>query len=52
VPTVKGARTMALDAASNTVYSVTAQYDPTPLPAGQRRKILPDTFELLVVKPE
>jgi len=52
VPTVRGARTMALDAASNTVYSVTAQFDPTPPPAGQRRKILPDTFELLVIRPE
>jgi YVTN family beta-propeller protein len=52
VPTVRGARTMALDAASNTVYSATAQFDPTPPPAGQRRKILPDTFELLVIRPE
>jgi DNA-binding beta-propeller fold protein YncE len=52
VPTVKGARTMALDAASNTVYSVTAQYDPTPPAAGQRRAILPGTFELLVIRPE
>lgn len=52
VPTAKGARTMALDDATNTVYTVTAQFDPTPPPAGQRRKILPDTFELLVVKPQ
>ena len=52
VPTVKGARTMALDTASGTVYLVTAQFDPTPPPAGQRRKILSDTFELLVVKPQ
>ena len=52
VPTEKGARTMALDEASNTVYTVTAQFDPTPPPAGQRRKILADTFELLVVKPQ
>ena len=52
VPTAKGARTMALDEASNTIYTVTAQFDPTPPPAGQRRKILPDTFELLVVRPE
>ena len=52
VPTAKGARTMALDAASNTVYLVTAQFDPTPPAAGQRRKVLPDTFELLVVKPQ
>jgi DNA-binding beta-propeller fold protein YncE len=52
VPTEKGARTMALDEGSNTVYTVTAQFDPTPPPPGQRRKILPDTFELLVVKPQ
>jgi len=52
VPTAKGARTMALDAASNTIYTVTAQFDPTPPPAGQRRKIIPDTFELLVVRPQ
>ena len=52
VPTAKGARTMALDEASNTVYTVTAQFDPTPPPPGQRRKIIPDTFELLVVRPE
>lgn len=52
VSTAKGARTMALDAASNTVYTVTAQFDPTPPPTGQRRKMIPDTFELLVIRPE
>jgi len=52
VPTAKGARTMALDTESNTVYTVTAQFDPTPPPPGQRRKMIPDTFELLVVRPE
>jgi YVTN family beta-propeller protein len=52
VPTVKGARTMALDAASNTVYSVTAQYDPNPPAPGQRRATVPGTFELLVIRPE
>ncbi len=52
VTTVKGARTMAVDPASSTVYTVTAQFDPTPPPQGQRRKMIPDTFELLVVKPE
>jgi len=51
-PTARGARTMALDAASNTVYTVTAQFDPTLPPPGQRRKIIPDTFELLVIRPE
>jgi len=52
VTTAKGARTMPLDEASNTVYTVTAQFDPTAPPPGQRRKIIPDTFELLVVRPE
>ncbi len=52
VTTAKGARTMTLDEASNTVYTVTAQFDPAPPPPGQRRKIIPDTFELLVVRPE
>jgi DNA-binding beta-propeller fold protein YncE len=52
VPTEKGARTMALDEKSNTIYTVTAQFDPTPPPAGQRRKMIPGTFELLVVKPQ
>jgi YVTN family beta-propeller protein len=52
VPTAKRARTMALNAASNTVYTVTAQFDPTPPPAGQRPKMIPDTFELLVIRPE
>ena len=51
VPTEKGARTMALDEKSNTVYTVTAQFDPTPPPPGQRHKMVPDTFELLVVRP-
>lgn len=52
VPTAKSARTMALDASSNTVYTVAAQFDPTPPPPGQRRKMIPDTFELLVVRPQ
>ena len=50
VPTAKSARTMALDEASSTIYTVAAQFDPTPPPAGQRRKVLPETFELLVVR--
>jgi len=52
VQTVRGARTMALDPVASIVFSATAQYDPTPPPAGQRRSILPDTFELLVIRPE
>jgi len=52
VATAKGARTMTMDHASDTIYTVTAQFDPTPPPPGQRRRILPDTFELLVVRPK
>jgi DNA-binding beta-propeller fold protein YncE len=51
VPTVKGARTMALDKENGVVYLVTAQREAT-APAGQRPAIVPGTFELIVVKPE
>ncbi len=50
VPTVRGARTMALDQASNTAYLVTAQRSETPPPPGQRPAMVPGSFELLVVK--
>jgi len=52
VPTVKGARTMAFDAESNTVYLVTAQREATPPAPGQRPAIVPGSFELIVVKAE
>ena len=41
---------MALDDSNNVIYTVTAEFDPTPPPAGQRRKMIPDTFTLIVVK--
>lgn len=50
VPTAKGARTMALDKAGNTVYLVTAQRADKPVPAGQRPTMVPGSFELIVVK--
>jgi hypothetical protein len=50
VDTQRGARTMALDDSSNAIYTVTAEFDPTPPPAGQRRKMIPDTFTLIAVK--
>ena len=50
VDTQRGARTMALDDSTNAIYTVTAEFDPTPPPAGQRRKMIPDTFTLIVVK--
>jgi YVTN family beta-propeller protein len=51
VPTARGARTMALDPATNTVYLVTAQFGQKG-PNDRRPPIIPDTFELLVAKPE
>lgn len=51
VPTVKGARTMALDKDDDIAYLVTAQREATAAP-GQRPAIVPGTFELIVVKPE
>ncbi|HUI84855.1 MAG TPA: YncE family protein [Candidatus Binatia bacterium] len=52
LPTVKGARTMALDRDSNVVYLVTAQREAKPPAPGQRPAIIPGTFELIVVKPD
>ncbi len=51
VQTEKGARTMALDRDSNTIYLVTAQREAT-APAGQRPALVPGTFTLIVVKPQ
>jgi len=53
VPTRKGARTMALDEKTHTVYLVTAQFGPAPAATAEqprpRPTILPDTFTILVV---
>jgi DNA-binding beta-propeller fold protein YncE len=53
VPTRKGARTMALDEKTHTVYVVTAQFGPAPAATPEqprpRPAILPDTFTVLVV---
>lgn len=50
--TQRGARTMALDYANHTVYTVTADFGPPPAPTADRPHprpaILPDTFVLLV----
>ena len=50
--TAKGARTMAMDYASNTAYLVTAQREATPPAPGQRSAMVPGSFELIVVKAE
>lgn len=52
VETQKGARTMALDPTSGTVYLVTADRVATPPAPGQRPAMVPGSFTLLVVKPE
>jgi YVTN family beta-propeller protein len=50
--TAKGARTMAMDYASNTAFLVTAQREATPPAPGQRPAMVPGSFELIVVKAE
>jgi YVTN family beta-propeller protein len=52
LPTVRGARTMALDEDNDTVYLVTAQREDKPPAPGQRPAMVPGSFELIVVKPE
>jgi YVTN family beta-propeller protein len=48
VETAKGARTLALDAGTNTIYLAAAEYEPKA--EGERRpKIKPGTFKVLVV---
>lgn len=53
VPTQRGARTMALDAAGGKVYLVTADFGPSPAPTADqphpRPPVVPDTFTVLVV---
>ncbi|MEO6871578.1 MAG: YncE family protein, partial [Chthoniobacterales bacterium] len=54
--TERGARTMALDPATQRIYLPTAQYEPTPTPAPgvprQRPKVSPKSFKLMIYKPE
>ncbi len=53
VPTRKGARTMALDEKTHTVYLAIAQYGPAPAATPEqprpRPSIVPNTFSILVV---
>lgn len=54
VETMRGARTMALDHSTHTVYTVTAEYGPMPAaaPGGNERRrppMVPDSFTLLVL---
>jgi DNA-binding beta-propeller fold protein YncE len=49
VPTKRGARTMAVDKQTHNIFLATAEFEP--LPAGEkgRPKMVPNTFQLLVV---
>ena len=53
VPTRKGARTLALDEKTHTLYLATAEFGPPPAATAEqphpRPAILPDTFTILVV---
>jgi hypothetical protein len=53
VPTKRGARTMALDAATHRIYLPTAEYGPAPAPTKEvprpRPPMLPDSFQFVVV---
>ncbi|MGB8582601.1 MAG: YncE family protein [Candidatus Sulfotelmatobacter sp.] len=55
VQTEKGARTVTLDTETGRIYLVTAQFGPAPAPTEAmphpRHSIVPDTFEIIVVKP-
>lgn len=53
VKTLKGARTMAFDAATGRIYLPAAQYGPAPAPTASaprpRPTVLPDSFQIVVV---
>lgn len=55
VQTMPGARTMTMDYATHTVYTVSAKFGPAPAqtPGARRRRppVLPGTFALLVIQP-
>lgn len=55
IKTARGARTMALDAATGRVYVVTAQFGPAPAATATmphpRASVVPDSFEVIVVAP-
>ena len=54
IPTQRGARTMTVDTGSHNVYTVTADFGPTPAPTADaprpRPTMLPGTFTLLIIK--
>jgi len=54
VPTQRGARTMTLDQKTHRLFSVSAEYGPTPVPTTERPRprapMIPGTFTLLVLE--
>lgn len=50
VPTQKSARTMTIDPKTHRVYTVAAEFGPTP-PGQRRGPMVPGTFRLLVFGP-
>ena len=54
VPTQRGARTMTLDQKTHRLFSVSAEYGPTPAPTTERPRprapMIPGTFTLLVLE--
>jgi YVTN family beta-propeller protein len=55
VPTKQGARTMEIDLATHHVYTVSADFGPTPAPTPERPRprppVLPGSFALMVLEP-
>ncbi|HEX9513945.1 MAG TPA: YncE family protein [Puia sp.] len=49
IPTRKGARTIAIDESTHTLYLPTAEFEAN-TPKGQRPKMIPGTFQILAVK--
>jgi hypothetical protein len=52
VKTARGARTMELDPATHTIYTVTAEFVSAPNNSQRRPTMRPGTFELLVISPK
>ncbi len=52
VKTAPGARTMELDPATHTIYTVTAEFVSAPNSSHHRPTMRPGTFELLVISPK
>jgi hypothetical protein len=48
IPTRKGARTITIDESTHTLYLPTAEFEAN-TPKGQRPKMIPGTFQVLVV---